>query len=155
MRRSKAASMRTGIVNVSTSDPEIDEAITRAKAQDRDTIRVTKVAYRLSGDLVVMVLASGIQLGIPRLMLQGLEHATPDSLRKIEIERPGTGLHWPALGVDHYVPGLLAGIFGTRRWMAQLGKKGGDVRSPAKAAAAKRNGRKGGRPRKNAHKQAV
>jgi len=51
------------------------------------------------------------------------------------------------------VPGLLQGTFGTRRWMAgELGAAGGKARSTAKVAAARENGRKGGRPRKAAQK---
>jgi hypothetical protein len=153
MTKSKIANTRTRVVHVTTSDREINEAIARAKAQEPHVIRVTKVAYRLNGDLIVLLLASGVQVAVPRAMLQGLEHAKPDALRKIEIEGPGTGLHWPALGVDHYIPGLLAGIFGTRQWMAQLGRKGGNMRSPEKAAASRRNGQKGGRPRKHAAKE--
>jgi len=37
---------------------------------------------------------------------------------------------------------------GARKWLAAIGGKGGSVKSKAKAAAARRNGRKGGRPRK-------
>ena len=35
-----------------------------------------------------------------------------------------------------------------RKWLAAIGRKGGSVTSKAKAAAARKNGRKGGRPRK-------
>jgi len=34
-----------------------------------------------------------------------------------------------------------------RRWLAGIGRKGGSVKSKAKAAAARKNGRKGGRPK--------
>ncbi len=48
-----------------------------------------------------------------------------------------------------YVLALLAGIFGSRRWIAaQLGASGGRSRSASKAAAARVNGQRGGRPRK-------
>ena len=57
----------------------------------------------------------------------------------------GYGLHWEALNEDHALPALVAGIFGTKRYMAQLA---GRATSPAKAAAARANGAKGGRPRK-------
>lgn len=59
----------------------------------------------------------------------------------------GYGLHWESLDVDFTVPGLLAGMFGTQSWMA---RQGGQARSDAKAAAARANGRKGGRPKKQA-----
>jgi len=43
----------------------------------------------------------------------------------------------------------LEGFLGSKRWMAaQLGKAGGQTRSKAKAAAARSNGKLGGRPRK-------
>jgi hypothetical protein len=50
--------------------------------------------------------------------------------------------------VDHYIPAVLGGVVGTRRWMSEIGRRGGMVRSAAKARAARMNGRKGGRPRK-------
>jgi hypothetical protein len=46
------------------------------------------------------------------------------------------------------VAGLVAGVFGTRAWMAELGRKGGSVTSEAKASAVRENGKKGGRLRK-------
>jgi len=96
---------------------------------------------------VVITLATGVQVAIPRNRLQGLQGATPRQLAKIEIEGPGTGLHWPLLDVDHYIPAILAGVFGTRRWMSEIGRRGGMARSAAKARAARLNGRRGGRPR--------
>ena len=47
--------------------------------------------------------------------------------------------------MDLSIPGLLAGVFGTRAHMA---RQAGRATSPAKASAARRNGAKGGRPRK-------
>jgi hypothetical protein len=154
MTKVKTANVRKR-ARVSTSDLQIDEAIARAKVQEEHRIRVIKAAYRLRGDLVVLVLSNGIQVAIPRVLLQGLEDAKPEQLRQIEVEGPGSGLHWPALGIDHYVPALLSGVFGTRQWMSELGKKGGRARSSAKAAAARRNGRRGGRPRKLSRKRAA
>jgi len=41
------------------------------------------------------------------------------------------------------------GVLGSPRWMAGLmGRKGGRARTAAKAAAARANGQRGGRPRK-------
>ncbi len=140
---------------VLATDAEIDKAIAFARNQEERNIRVINARYRVRGDHVVLVLSTGIEVAIPRAFMQGLENAKPPELRQIEIEGPGSGLHWPALGIDHYVPALLSGIFGTRQWMSELGKKGGRARSPAKAAASRRNGRRGGRPRKRAAKRAA
>jgi hypothetical protein len=76
-----------------------------------------------------------------------LENARPEEIAKVEILGRGTGIHWPQLEVDHYVAGLLNHIFGTSRWMAELGRRGGSSTSGSKAAAARANGKKGGRPK--------
>ncbi|MHB8730653.1 MAG: DUF2442 domain-containing protein [bacterium] len=135
---------------VITTDAEIDAAIAEARARENDRPRAVKAYYDASDDKVVIRLASGVDVAIPRTRLQGLENATRTQAAELQLEGAGSGLHWPSLDVDHYIPGLLAGVFGTRRWMSELGRKGGAVRSAAKAAAARANGRKGGRPRRHA-----
>ncbi len=115
-------------------------------ASDR---RVVRVEYERTPDLLTLYLDDGVRVSIPRVNLQGLQHAKPAQISKIEILGRGTGLHWPLLDVDHYVPGLLNYVFGTSRWMAELGHRGGSVTSVAKAAAARANGRKGGRPKQH------
>src|SRR3546814_5206140 len=98
---------------------------------------------------IVVDLNTGVQIAFPPRLAEGLADASPADLAEIEISPAGFGLHWPKLDADVYVPALLQGVFGSRRWMAaQLGATGGRARSRAKAAAARENGRKGGRPRK-------
>lgn len=65
----------------------------------------------------------------------------------MEILGAGYGLHWETLDADFTVGGLLAGVFGTKAYMA---RRAGQTTSPAKAAAARANGAKGGRPKKQA-----
>ena len=68
----------------------------------------------------------------------------------IAISPTGLGVHWPRLDADLYLPALMEGVFGTRRWMAQqLGKSGGSSTSLVKRQAARSNGKLGGRPRKS------
>jgi hypothetical protein len=131
-----------------TTDAEIDAAIALANLRDPYRPKAVAAEYRAKEDAVAIQLASGVELVIPRRLLQGLENATPDQTAQVEIWGPGSSLHWEALDVDHYVPSLIEGVFGNRRWMSELGKRGGAARSEAKAQAARRNGRKGGRPRK-------
>jgi hypothetical protein len=102
---------------------------------------------------VVVSLNTGVEVTFPPELAEGLADATPSDLAKIEITPSGLGLHWPTLDADLYVPGLLAGAFGDKRWMAaQLGASGGSARSKAKTRAARANGRLGGRPRKTTSK---
>ena len=71
-------------------------------------------------------------------------------MEQIEISSSGFGIHFPKVDADIYLPALLMGFLGSRNWMAaRLGALGGKSRSAPKRAAAKRNGRRGGRPRKS------
>jgi hypothetical protein len=57
-------------------------------------------------------------------------------------------LDWEELDVQVGVPALMMGIFGTRAWMAEVGRIGGSRTSEAKRRAGRENGKKGGRPKK-------
>lgn len=114
-----------------------------------DIACATDACYDAQKHRIVIELRHGIQLAIPVPLLQGLGDATSPALSRIDISPTGTGLHWPELDVDLYLPALLQGVFGTRSWMAGLlGQVGGRSQSDAKIKAARSNGRKGGRPRK-------
>jgi hypothetical protein len=134
---------------VVTTDAEIDRALLRAGAPEGEP-RVVSVEYRPGAglDLLILKLSDGRREIIPREDLQGLENATREQVARVEILGKGTGLHWPELNVDHYVPGLLKHIYGTKRWMAEIGRSGGSARSAAKRKASRANGLKGGRPRR-------
>jgi hypothetical protein len=140
---------KIGRHRISTSDAEIDRAIERAK-DVRAEPRVTEVEYRPGPglDLLVLKMSDGHRHVIPREDLQGLQSAKKEQIARVEILGSGTGLHWPDLDVDFYVSGLLRGVYGTKKWMAEIGRSGGSVRSAAKKRAARVNGLKGGRPRR-------
>ena len=131
-----------------TTDAEIDAAIAQANVREQYRPKAVAVAYRTKDDVITIKLATGVELAIPRKLLQGLESATAEQLAEVELWGPGSSLHWESLDVDHYIPSLIEGVFGNRRWMSEIGKKGGAQRSDAKASAARENGRKGGRPKR-------
>ena len=132
---------------VQVSGRQIDSALAGARQFEANDPRVIRVQYEAKEDLVSLCFADGLKVSIPRKQLQGLERADQSQLSKIEIVGNGTGLNWPLLDIDHYVPGLLEHRLGTRRWMNEIGRRGGLAKSAAKTEAARRNGLKGGRPR--------
>ena len=87
-------------------------------------------------------------MAIPRKAVPGLQRASASNIGSIVVSQAGDALSWPSLDVDVYVPGLVERAFGSRLFAAATGRRGGRTRSKAKAAAAKANGAKGGRPRK-------
>jgi hypothetical protein len=142
------AKHKTARREIVTTNAEIDRAIARAKSLQNEP-RVTEVEYRPGSglDMLILKLSDGHRHMIPREDLQGLQSATKEQIAQVEILGDGTGLHWPALNLDYYVPSLLRRIYGNKKWMAVIGRSGGAVKSPAKKRAARVNGLKGGRPR--------
>jgi hypothetical protein len=103
---------------------------------------------------IVIQLNTGLDLVFPPRIAQGLENATAPELSRIEISPSGFGVYFPALDADLYIPSLFQGFFGSKKWTAaRLGAVGGKTKSVAKAAAARANGKLGGRPR--AHRAAA
>ncbi|MGO8855482.1 MAG: DUF2442 domain-containing protein [Steroidobacteraceae bacterium] len=128
---------------------EFEAANERARHRRSRTPTVTAARYDKRIGRLVIDLSSGLSITFRPQDAQGFERAKPAQLAKIEISPSGLGLHFPAIDADIYLPGLLEGFLGSRRWMAaQLGKAGGSVTSRAKAAAVRANGRLGGRPKK-------
>jgi hypothetical protein len=126
------------------TDAQIEAAEARGRLARIAEPRATRAWYDRGRGHVVVELTNGTTFTFPARLGQGLENATPDQLADIEILGAGYGLHWEALDVDLSIPGLCAGLFGTKAHMA---RQAGRATSPAKAAAARANGAKGGRPR--------
>ena len=132
------------------SEQEFEQAQARA-AETRQAGHAVAARYDRKHGRVVVKLHNDVELAVPVGLVEGLADATPDDLADIEVTPTGLGLHWPRLDADVYVPALMQGVFGSRSWMAaQLGATGGKAISKAKADAARANGAKGGRPRKQA-----
>lgn len=132
----------------SIKDAQIDAAIERGKQAQETEPRAAAARYDRQLDRVIVDLTNGCTFAFPPRIVQDLEQATPEQLTGVEVLGMGYGLHWEATDVDISVPGLMAGIFGTKAYMA---RRAGQATSPAKTVAARTNGAKGGRPRKIAH----
>lgn len=130
---------------VELTDADYEAAVERGRIAEATEPRAKSAHYDRKSGRVVIELKNGSTFAFPARLAQGLENATDQQLAEVEVLGTGYGLHWETLNADYTVPGLLAGIFGTRKYMAQ---SAGRATSPAKAAAARANGAKGGRPRK-------
>ncbi len=130
---------------------EFERANQRAEKKRERFPAAVKAWYDRRIDRVRVRLSSGVELAFPPNIAQGLEKAKTSQLEAIEITPSGFGIHFPKLDADLYLPALVEGFFGSKRWMAsRLGASGGKSRSAAKKAASRANGRLGGRPKKTA-----
>jgi len=134
-------------------DPDtlIAAAERRGERSLRIEPRAKSARYDRRTGRVHVALTNGCSFAFPARDAQGLKRASDAELAQVEVLGLGLGLHWQRLDVDLSVPGLLAGLFGTKAYMDRLrAARAGAATSAKKAAAARRNGAKGGRPRKRA-----
>jgi hypothetical protein len=133
------------------SSDEFRAANERGRRLRSKTPPAIAARYDRKSGRVVVSLTSGVDISFSPQDAEGLQHATDSQLQAIEITPSGLGIHFPKLDADLYLPGLLEGVLGSRKWMAaKLGAMGGKSTSLAKRRASRSNGRLGGRPKKAA-----
>lgn len=156
-------------------DSQLEAANRRGLESDVGEIHALAARYNRDSEQLVLELRGGLRLLVPVHLLQGVAGQAPELIERVEVQGRGSALHWEELDADFSVQGIAAGSFGSRSWMqsleegglldqasierrrkvdalqptaASMGRKGGAVRSQTKAASARANGAKGGRPRK-------
>lgn len=128
-------------------DRNLDRANRAAHEAARAEPRACEATYQPASRHLRVRLANGASVSLPVNVIPELRGATRAQLSDVEILPGGDGLHWEALDFTVSVPGLVASLFGPATWMSELGRLGGTRSTAAKAAAARRNGQRGGRPR--------
>ena len=138
----------------STERPDEFAMATARTAMLRETMPYAVAArYNQDSDRIVLGLTGNVEIIFSPADVSGLDKAAPKDLEAIEISPSGFGLHFPRIDADIHVPALLDDLLGWSDWAAaSLGRRGGRSRSPDKTAASRRNGRRGGRPRKTGSK---
>ena len=128
---------------------DFESANRRAKDLQSRMPQAVDAHYDRKNKRIVVQLSSNLDVSFSPEIAQGLEKATPSQLQEIQISPSGFGIHFPKLDADLYLPAILEGFFGSKKWMAaRLGEAGGKSRSAAKKAASRANGRLGGRPKR-------
>jgi hypothetical protein len=117
---------------------------------------------------IVIELRNGCVFAFPVSRFPELAVGTAEQLAAVEVDPDGDGLSWLAPNFCVSVPGLIMEAIGghelQQHWSAEweqridehaarlrieFATQGGKASSPAKAKAARENGKKGGRPRKS------
>jgi hypothetical protein len=101
-----------------TTEADIEAAYERAR-NSPPLARALSASYDRNLDVIILHIDSGRRLVIPREDLQGLENATEEQISHIEVFA-GVDIAWPQLDLDHYLPALMEGIYGSDKWMESL-----------------------------------
>ncbi|MBI6546002.1 MAG: DUF2442 domain-containing protein [Cyanobacteria bacterium NC_groundwater_1444_Ag_S-0.65um_54_12] len=125
------------------------EAGERAKREYPTAIDVT---FMKASGLLVLTLATGVSISIPLSFIEELRDLEPEMLDELEIDLGGKGVVLESTDVHISVEGLVLDALGAPGWKkairAHLLREVAGIRSERKAAAARENGKKGGRPKK-------
>ena len=117
---------------------EFDAITRRTEQRMKHQLLAVAARYDRRSGRVMIALNTGAVVGFPLAVLPGLENATPDDLRKIEVEGGGYGMRVARLDADISIPALLADQLGSTIMKHAV----------ARVSASQANGRLGGRPRK-------
>jgi hypothetical protein len=124
---------------------ESESAVREAREADRIEPRANTIRYEAQLGLILVELRSGFVFGFSPERIPGLSGASSKDLAGARISPSGDGLHWGDLDVDVSLTGLVADGLNLRDWAPRFMDQ---VRSDAKARAARLNGMKGGRPKR-------
>ena len=142
------------MARVALSEREVRTQLRSARRRTERSRRTSPVAQAVrfdSADRAVCIqLTNGAQMSLPTSLVPGLDGASVREVREVVVGPAGLGLRWERLDLDLSVASLVQVCFGAPLLLRAAGSAGGSARSPAKARAARLNGRKGGRPRTRA-----
>lgn len=131
------------------TDAQLDKQIRAARKRTRalEAAEPRAKSARISAGPVLQIgLTNGASIGIPVGLIPELNGIPRAELNEVEIDPLGEGLLWETSGVGLDVLGIVERMFRTALGSV-AGRHLGRRTSSAKSAAARRNGRKGGRPR--------
>ena len=129
------------------TDADLDAEIARARTRG-ETLKplyASEMHYDEKDDAFFLRLFSGATVTVPRALIPRFAALSLPELRGACLA-PGGDAIIVNDAVDYSVPGVLRLISG----IAEQRRAAGSVRSPKKTAAVRENGRKGGRPKKQA-----
>lgn len=129
-------------------DLPTDEEMLIGAERFRETQRgyALSLHYDREADAFIIGLRTGVRLTIPRIAVEELRDLTNAELEQVVLTPSGGGIRYAPLDLDISVPGLVRDMTGAADWLA----RGGSTKTPAKVQAARKNGAKGGRPKKTA-----
>ena len=129
---------------------QIPSALQRTRRARLAEPHAASVRYDGQHRALAIALTNGGAFIVPVSLVPSLSTATKHELSSARAGVGGVAIEFPSLDLNIGVASLAQLLLGRRAIMQAAGAVAGASRSPAKQQAARRNGAKGGRPRKAA-----
>lgn len=133
---------------VRTTDAQIDAAIRRVNSNKKTPTRILEAHFERASDAVVVKLSTEATVIIPRKAIPGFASIDPKQLADLAGQSSGYSVWSHTADAGVRIERLLQIAAGPA--LTAAGSILGQASTLAKAAAARKNRRKGGRPRKAA-----
>lgn len=144
----KKAVGNKGRILVSAS--EMRAAVAVARGRERQATKIRAAHYDDKRDSILVELSTKASLTVPRRSIPGFAKASTRELADLQITPGGEGL-WSEMVDDGVLLEQLLVLAAGADTIGTIGARLNAARkSPARAAASRANGVKGGRPRKSA-----
>jgi hypothetical protein len=96
-----------GVSMVELTTPQFEEATVRGQQRMRGP-RAVSAHYDGGRNRIIVRMTTGGEIGFAPRDVEGLQDASADDLRAVEVEAFGLlGIHFPTIDADLYVPALL------------------------------------------------
>ncbi len=110
------------------------------------------MSYDHAARCYILTMLAGAKVVLPADEIRELAGYDDTTHASVELWPSGNSLRWPSTDMDISVTGLIMDFIAGERWKTgyrrMLMSELPAMKSPAKAKAARENGKKGGRPRK-------
>jgi hypothetical protein len=143
----------------SINDTEFAAALVAGRMDAEMEIRAQAVRYVADRDAIEITTTRHAGFLIPRGWIVALQDVPVEELAKLEVWPDGSAIELEdrdvQISVDGLLTAMLPAMLPSRTVAAIFASRGGRATSDAKRSSAKENGRKGGRPRKQARAPAL
>lgn len=129
------------------TEAELSRVRRETAESDLTEPRIIRTSYDNRTRQLHLILRDGVGADIPVDLFAELANASSKQIADCKIRENGASLHWDELDVQMTTIAILQIAFKFTT-ISDNARQAGSRRSAAKSAAARRNGTKGGRPRK-------
>lgn len=130
-------------------DADLARAVEAGRRRRASRLHAVSARYIAEADLVEIVLDAGVILQYPRTRIDEFANVPVALMQELTVSSRGSALELDAADVHVDLHGLLASLLSPAALAKELARHGRRTTSESQAEAARRNGRKGGRPRKH------